>query len=177
MAKPSLVSLQVKIHALLAPLSAEDRARVIQATFILLGEDVPAELPAQKSAASRDSQIDKKNPQDFFKDKDPRNKGELYAVAARFRELNLEQEVHSKADIKQIVAAARRNFDDGNYARDMQNARRQAGLFNLGTGRDGDKLSYYGQQYVDALPDRDAVAGIKRPKSTNRKKSAAKNKK
>src|SRR5207247_3229045 len=73
-------------------------------------------------------------------------------------------QTHSKADLKKVIADARRNFDDRNFARDIKNARRQAGLFNLGTERDAYQLSSYGQQYVDALPDKDAASKLKKPK-------------
>ena len=106
--------------------------------------------------------------------KDPQNKGEILAVAARYRELSGE-DGHSKADLKIVITEAGRNFDDANFARDLNNAKRQAGFFNLGTGRNS-RLSYYGKHYVDALPDRQAATALKRPKIGGRKGPSTKKK-
>lgn len=96
-------------------------------------------------------------------------------MAARYREIAEKEESHSKTDLRTVITTgAHRNFDDANFARDMNNAKRQAGFFNLGTGRDTNKLSYYGKQYVDALPDREEAGKLKRPKIGGSKKSSAK---
>jgi hypothetical protein len=126
------------------------------------GESGSLKMPRTPGAASE--------PGAFFDQKDPQNKGESLAVAARYRELHGNDQ-HSKADLKTVITNAGRNFDDHNFKRDMNNAKRQAGFFNLGTGRDA-KLSYYGKQYVDALPNREGAGALKKPKIGGRKKAA-----
>ncbi len=170
MTKVSLAQLPAKLYELLAPLTAEDRNRVIQATMILFGQ----ETPAVTSTSGGDPNPN--HPQAFLNEKDPKNKGEILAVAARYRELSEKVETHSKVDLKKVITASRRNFDDSNFARDINNAKRQAGFFNLGAGRDASRLSSYGQQYVDALPDRDAASKLRRPKvgSSRKKKKVQK---
>ncbi|MDQ4142180.1 MAG: hypothetical protein M3198_00290 [Actinomycetota bacterium] len=172
----NIAQLPAKLYDLLSPLTPEERAKVVQATLILFGDETPTQPPRgagtpPAGAASGDPVRDAAA---FFEGKAPQNKGEALAVAARFRELVEGQETHTKADLKKVVTDARRNFDDRNFARDLNNAKRQAGFFNLGTGRDASQLSYYGQQFVDALPDREAAGKIKRPKVGGRGKKTSK---
>lgn len=176
MAKTSVAQMPEKLYELLEPLAPEDRARVVQATFILFGEAVPAVGGVPKTPMIQIRNPSTSDAGTYFDAKGPKNKGEELAVAARFREINEGQETHSKADLKKVVTDARRNFDDSNFNRDINNAKRQAGFFNLGTGRDGNKLSYFGQGFVDALPDRDAIAKLKKPKVGGNRKKAAKKK-
>lgn len=166
MPKTSVAQLPAKLYGLLSGLSSEDRARAIQATLILFGEEAPTAplvggtpLPRPRTSGAAPT-----DPAAYLDEKAPTNKGETLAVAARFRELSQKEETHSKADLKTVITRARRNFDDSNFARDINNAKRQAGFFNLGTGRDAVKLSYYGQQFVDALPDREAASKLLKPK-------------
>lgn len=177
MTKTTVAQLPAKLYELLSPLSAEDRNRVVQATLILLGDDAALATPASGGLPSLGARATGSTPTDagaYFDDKAPKNKGEALAVAARFRELRQNKDTHSKADLKAVITGSRRNFDDHNFARDINNAKRQAGFFNLGTGRDASKLSYYGQRFVDALPDREAAAKLKRPKVGGNRKQAAK---
>jgi len=115
--------------------------------------------------------------QQYFVQKSPQNKGEMFAVAAKYREEHGAGTSHTREDFVKFFSDARQNFDRSNFLRDMGNAQRQAQLFNIGTSRGQYQLSYYGQQYVDALPDRDAVKTLKRPrrKSTKGKKAGSKN--
>jgi hypothetical protein len=170
MPKTNVAQLPAKLYELLSPLSPEERTRVVQATMILFGEGAPAPPPGEATTPAAN------DPGAFFDKKGPKNKGETLAVAARFRELNQNEETHTKADLKAVVTSARRNFDDSNFARDINNAKRQAGFFNLGTGRDTSKLSYYGQQFVDALPDREAASKLNRPRVGGGRKRATKKK-
>ena len=177
MPKPAIAQLPTKLYKLLSPLRPDERARVVQATMILFGEDAPAPLPASHDGlASRKDTPPSNDAGAYFDEKEPKNKGETLAVAARFLEQTAHEETHSKADLKAVITSARRNFDDNNFARDMDNAKRHAGFFNLGTGRDASKLSYYGQQYVDALPDREAALKLRRPKVGGGKKRTSKKK-
>lgn len=166
----NIANTSVELLKLLEPYSTEERQRIIQATVILLGD---ISIPIASNLKIPDSKAVSGKAKEFFELKNPKNKGEELAVAARYREETLGAEEHSKADLKAIFAEARRNFDDKNFSRDIDNARRQAGLFNLGTGRDANKLSYQGQQFVDALPDRD-VASKHKKKKVNKKKNIAK---
>lgn len=172
--KKNIADTSVELFKLLESYSTEERQRIIQAATILLGDTVVPMGPASgKPTLGAPAVTD--GAQAFFAEKDPRNKGEELAVAARYRELTVGAEEHSKVDIKDVFAEARRNFDDKNFGRDIDNARRQAGLFNLGTSRDANKLSYHGQQFVDALPDRDAASKHKKKKTkTVKKKTGAK---
>lgn len=184
MAKMNMAQLPAKLYELLSPLEPEERVRVVQATMILFGENLPSGL-ANGSAGQKQNLGDgigsrdgiQDNIQAFLDEKTPKNKGETLAVVARYRELKDNIETHSKADFKLLITDARRNFDDRNFARDINNAKRQSGFFNLGSGRDANKLSYYGQQFVDALPDRDAAAKIERPKVGGKKKNKKSSKK
>jgi hypothetical protein len=179
MPTPNVAQLPAKLYELLSPLTPEERARVVQATLILFGDEqtTPIEPPDKPGGSGGASPSDAGA---FFDEKAPQNKGEILAVAARFRERTEKEETHAKADLKKVITGARRNFDDHNFGRDINNAKRQAGFFNMGTGRDASKLSYYGQQFVDALPDREAAAKLKRPKvggrgkKTNKKKTRKK---
>ncbi len=178
MAKESVAQIPSKLYELLSPLTAEERARVVKATLVLFGDDIPVGESVAQGKQGFASAVKTSGPVSdvakFVNEKDPQNKGELLAVAARYRELVEQQESHSKADLKAVVTGAHRNFDDRNFARDMNNARRQAGFFILGSGRDASKLSYYGKQYIDALPDRAAASKISRPKIGGKKGSVKK---
>ena len=178
MAKSSVAELPAKLYGLLEPLTPEERTRVVQATMILFGDEqapVP-QVNLQGTPTTGAAGEGAYTAQSFMDEKDPKNKGEALAVAARFREQHENSETHTKADLKKVFTDARRNFDDNNFGRDLNNAKRQAGFFNTGTGRDASKLSYYGQQFVDALPDRDATAKLKRPVKKSNKKKAKKKK-
>lgn len=174
MAKITVAQLPARLYELLAPFTPEERGRAVQATLILFGDEAQSgSAPVKTASRTRGSANSHRDPKAFFDEKAPENKGETLAVAARYRELIEKEESHSKADLKKVITEARRNFDDSNFARDMGNARRQAGFFNLGTGRDASKLSYFGQQFVDALPDREVALGLKKPKVRGLRKRAA----
>ena len=178
MATVNVAQVPAKLYELLSPLTPEERTRVVKATLILFGDEpLGVGAPAAESTlASGQTPAPPTDAGAFFDLKDPKNKGEVLAVAARYREQCEKQESHTKADLKKVITDARRNFDDSNFARDINNAKRQAGFFNLNTGRDANKLSYYGQQFVDALPDREAAGKLKRPKVGTGKRKSAKQK-
>ena len=169
----NIANTSVELLKLLESYSTEERQRIIQATMILLGDTNIPIVPNLETPSSFGSKAVSGKAKEFFEQKDPKNKGEELAVAARYREETIGAEEHSKADLKAVFAEARRNFDDKNFSRDIDNARRQAGLFNLGTSRDANKLSYQGQQFVDALPNRD-VASKHKKKKVNKKKNIVK---
>lgn len=176
MPEPKDISeVSIELYKKLSPFSQEERHRITQAVMILLGDNISQNSrPLAPGTKVVGAQQDHTNAPEFFAEKNPQNKGEELAVAARYRELSEEAKEHSKADIKAVFAEARKNFDDKNFGRDMDNAKRQAGLFISGTGRDANKLSYQGVQFVDALPDREAAAKHRRPKKSKRVKKTAK---
>lgn len=183
-AKNKTVDAAGRIVEILEPLEPTDRSRVIHAALTLLGEDSSFDLNAHGASAGTEGKKRERQAKDltehaYFDAKEPRTKGEELAVAARYREEYQEAITSTRAGLEQIIRAARRNFDGGNFRRDLDNAKRK-GLFNSGTGKDSIVLSHYGQKYVDALPDRDAVKVVRHPKrsgSVRRKRAAGRAKK
>lgn len=179
MATNKILDATMKLVALLEPLTSADRAKVIQAAYVLLGDAgqpigataTPALVPpGQQRVASqvRGGASEK----EFFDAKQPSNKGEELAVAARFREETHDASASTKDELKAVFKAARRNFDDKHFARDLDNARTK-GLFNRGSGAEL-VLSHYGQNYVDAMPDRDAIKGLRTPKGAGVRRTPSK---
>jgi hypothetical protein len=163
-----------KMVVLLEPLGTE-RSRVIRAAFTLLNDTVPVGLESGGGGGGGNGGLGRSAPKPgglapgnekaYFDRKDPQSKMEELAVAARYREEMLGATSSGKEDLKAITKAARRNFDDNNFSRDVDNARRKAGFFTRGSGKkDVIELSYYGQEFVDALPDREAAKGVRKPK-------------
>lgn len=167
-----------KLVAILEPLENADRQRVIHAAFVLLGvtasDAATTTTPAALLLGAKPGPPNGKvaSEKAFFDLKQPANKGEELAVAARFREENLDATGSTKDELKAIFKAARRNFDSNNFGRDIDNARKK-GIFNRGSGSDA-VLSHYGQSYVDTLPDRDAVKALRKPKGAGAKRSPVK---
>ena len=105
---------------------------------------------------------------------DPDNsKIEELAIAARFRELTSDAESHTKADLESVFKTARRNFDSVHFKRDLDNAKRK-GFFTKGSDRGSTVLAYYGQNYVDALPSREALKQVRAPKGSGQRRAAKK---
>ena len=86
MAKVNVAQIPAKLYGLLEPLSPDERTRAVQATMILFGAQ--ASTPPNKSAEVGTERTGEKpgDPSSFFKEKNPENKGEILAVAARYRE-------------------------------------------------------------------------------------------
>jgi hypothetical protein len=180
-AAKSLGQLSNEIFGLLESLTPEDRAKVISAVMSLFGEAFPpsggGHQPQQGGASHNPSNSSTPagslTAQQYWASKQPKNKGEMLAVAAKFREEKNGDEPSTRDDFATFFSDARQNFDKGNFLRDMRNAQLQAHLFNKGTARGQYQLSFYGQQYVDALPDREMVKKLKRPgRKVKTKKSA-----
>lgn len=185
MAKNKVLEATTGIVAILEPLESDDRARVIRAALTLVGEE---ELPQGRSGKGGNGTGESGggrggggggggvgNAKAYFDQKEPRTKGEELATAARFREQHADAEASTKDELEKVIKAARRNFDANNFKRDLENARTK-GLFNRGTGKDSSVLSHYGQNYVDALPDREAVKKLRNPKRAGAKRRASKKK-
>ena len=164
-----------EIFELLQSFEPTDRQRVINAALVLLGEPTTvAGIPLVKAGAAPSAgAASTSTAREFFDTKNPNNKIEELAVAARYAEQREQKETHTKEEIEVIVKAARRNFDTKNFKRDLGNAKTK-GLFNKG---DEITLAYYGQQYVDTLPDRETLKSLRAPKGAKRKsKKSAKKK-
>jgi hypothetical protein len=175
--KVDLAGITTQIHGLLDGLEPAERQRAITAALTLLGDTyvfpavgqamaAPAapSLSAHRGHQASDAVM---TPRDFFASKDPKNKVEELAVAARYRELHEGAEGHTKEQLAQVIKAARRNFDATNFSRDLGNAKTSK-LFSLGKDN---ALSYTGQQFVDALPDRDQALGLRKGKMAKRGKA------
>jgi hypothetical protein len=180
----SLGMLSSEIYDLMEGLKPDERARVMSSVSRLFGD---VELTPNSSngglgesgfrasnSASEQHGPRPEGAQKFFEEKQPKNKGEMLAVAARYREETGSGDSHTVEDLIAVFGEARRNFDRRNFLRDMINAQRQAHLFTRGTPRGEYQLSYYGQQYVDALPDREKLKKIARPRGRVKKGKAAK---
>jgi hypothetical protein len=173
MAKQNVIDVTKEIYKLLEPLSPEDRSRVISAALTLLGQE---QITSKVGGGREEGDGGKSKPstsQSYFAQKDPHKKVEFLAVAARFREQNKNEHEHKKEDFESVIKDARRNFDGHNFSTDISNAKRK-GLFIKGKEN---KLSFYGQQYVDTLPDREALKKLRPPTKRGKKKAKAKAKK
>jgi hypothetical protein len=168
------------VYTLVKDLDPGERLRAMNAVLTMLGE--AGTLSAGQGGAGSGATGAQGGPagtggratggaRAYFDTKDPKSKIEELAVAARYREENVQADTHTKEDLEAVVRTeARRNFDRNNFNRDVSNAK-VAGLFNKGSDL---ALSYYGQQYVDTLPDREALARLRRPKGGKAKKGKAK---
>jgi hypothetical protein len=161
--KSNLGEVTNNVYSLLQNLESDDRQKIMNSVAQLFGD--PTTLPPPRSSAGTTNvagQGGKVSAQQYFAQKAPVNKGEMLAVAARYREEHQSAQSHTSADFAAVFGAARRNFDRHNFQRDINNAQRQAQLFILGTPKGQYQLSYYGQQFVDALPNREAVKKLRR---------------
>jgi hypothetical protein len=175
----NLGDLANKIYSLLRELQPEDRIRVLTSVAQLFGDppvsasstNPPGPGAGTQKMINPGSQAGSSNPQQYFAKKSPQNKGEMLAVAAKYREEHGGGHSHTRDDLAKFFTDARQNFDRNHFPRDMKNAQNQAQLFNKGTPRGQYQLSYFGQQYVDLLPDREALKKLRRPgkKKANRK--------
>jgi hypothetical protein len=180
-AKSKLTEVVPKLVALLGRVEAAERGRAIQAALLTLGGESIALPPPGAGGgggggannfgggAGAGGQMTAKA---YFDEKAPTNKIEELAVAARYREEHAKADTNTKNEIGTVIKDARRNFDASNFTRDLNNAKR-AKLFNLGSGRDAHQLSYHGQKYVDALPNREAVKALAGNKKKGGKKKKA----
>ena len=177
MAKNKILDAANGIVGILQPLETDERARAIQAALTVLGDSSNDALGGAGAGGSCNGAtggghgsgtVTEKT---FFHTKEPRTKGEELAVAARFREAQQNAPSSTREELKQAIKAARLNFDERNFLRDLENARIK-GLFNRGTGKDSAVLSHYGQKYVDAMPDRDAVRALRKPKGAGGRRAS-----
>lgn len=184
MAKQNLGEISKKVYDLLSGLNDDERIRIVQAALALFGDaeglvatngSVQNKGFEDGSTATR-SNTTSANAKEFFRKKDPRDRGEQLAVAARFLEEHEGLETLTKEDFERAFKDAKRSFDKRNFSRDMSNAKGNAKLFISGGKPRTYKLSFYGEEYVDALPDREAASKLK-PSSTRKKGRSKKKKK
>jgi hypothetical protein len=172
MAKVKPIDAVGKIVAVLEALDAADRVKVIQSALTLIGDGEPSldmtDIPSPSIVAAKGRGKDREKA--YFDAKNPRTKIEELAVAARYLEEAENATSSTRADLERVIKAARRNFDGKNFRRDLDNARK-ANLFTRGTGRDSVVLSAHGQNYVDALPNRDALQELDKPRKARRRGS------
>lgn len=188
MAKNKILEATNKVVAVLQSVKAADRTRVIDAALIVLG-DAPRDsggggigrTGGNESSGGRSEQTSERghgskvSPKSYVDGKGPEGKVEELAVAARYRELHQNADVSTKEELAEVLGerGARRNFDAKNFRRDAANAR-TSGLFTKGSARGSVVLSHYGQNYVDALPDREKVKALRKPKGAGRRSPARK---
>ena len=158
-----------KVIEQLQPLEDLERGRVIRAVLSFFGftQDSGKSDGQGNRENLGDSSLDNEprgrsaaGAKAYFDRKLPHSKIEELAVAARFREETENAESSSQEQLKAVFVTARRTFDAHNFKRDVDNARTK-GFFMRGTGRDTVQMSSYGQNFVDALPDRDRAKEIK----------------
>lgn len=174
----NIIDVAGKIHALLADLTPDERVRVVQSALVLFGDSAPPipTPPDDATGQSKPPDDTNSNAKDYFTQKNPRNKGESLAVAARYLERHEKKDGCTREEMKKCFADGRRNFDGRSFARDIRNATHQAGLFNTGTKKGQYHLSYFGQEYIDALPDLDAVKKLRKPVRKKKPTKAGKKK-
>lgn len=186
MAKNKVLDATNKIVAVLQSLDTEERMLAIDAALMVLG-DRPRESRGTDTSGSRSnggsgrsSQTSERGngvnvtPKSYVDEKEPENKVEELAVAARYRELYENAESSTKDELGAVLGqkGARRNFNAQKFRRDAENARRN-GLFTKGSERGTVVLSHYGQQYVDALPDREKLKTLAKPRGATRRRTAS----
>lgn len=172
-----------QIFEVLSQVTPEERFKILSAINALFGDSRPQIKKAEHSISS-DIEMDRQNdvrdlpnePIKFFEQKNPQSKGEELAVSARFRELSLNQDTHSREDFIQVFKLARRYFDSNNFKRDMDNAQRKSKLFLPSLARGTYQLSAFGQKYVDTLPTRELLGELKIPRKKINKKQSNKKK-
>jgi hypothetical protein len=186
----SIGQLTSEIYGLLEKQTPEDKEKVLISVRTLLGVKISGigSGTADESEDSNTTEEDNQNQKPKFKKNDakayfagkkPQNKGEEFAVAAMFRIEGGKENVHTKDDFKEVIKNQARltTFDEKNFARDMTNAKRQAGFFINGNNVGEYVLSGPGEDYVAALPDRDAAKQFRKSKGGSKKakkKKAAK---
>jgi hypothetical protein len=164
--KKSAADASRELYDLLEPFEASERARIVNSTLLLFG-DAPlapgGAALAPNAGTQHHAQAQTNTTARAFLDaKDPRQKVEVFAAAARFHELQNNGEGATKEDLQRIIQTeGRRSFDAKHFARDMSNAQ-AAKLFNRASQAGVYTLSHVGQDYVDALPDRSRAAEIKK---------------
>jgi hypothetical protein len=170
MTKKTVAEASAELYRLLEPFGTEERSRIVRGTLTLLGDVFPDDR-RQEQTGKGPGAAAAGNARAFFEQKKPNNKIVELATAARFREQAEGASKSSKDELQKILSDARRNFDSHHFRRDIGNATHN-GFFNKGGSvKSGYTLSYYGQNFIDALPDREAAKKIPRPKRGTAKRT------
>jgi len=181
--KKSIGQLTNEIYGSLEALQEDERIKVLLSVSTLLGiNDLPFSAGTGNGGTGGKTNPlqagtvgSAKNAKDYFLQKDPKNKGELFAVAARYRTETGTENVHTREDLKTVIKTqAGRPFDDRNFPRDIKNTIAQAKFFMGGDHRGEYILSVIGEKYVDALPDRAAAEAARKSVKGTKKAKAAK---
>lgn len=185
MAKKTLAETSAELYQLLEPFDSTERQRIVKSVLVLLGEasDVRSDvrtpqtpqpsISGQQSLADASGGVPFDRARKYFNDKAPKGTSETLATAAMFFETHGGARVLVKDDFKAVFEGARRDFVASNFARDMDNAIK-SGFFNAGgNAKKGYTLSGYGQDFLEALPDRTAAKAVQRPGRSGWKRASA----
>jgi hypothetical protein len=181
MSKLHLGELVNSLYLLLEPHDEETRQKAVHAVQVLFGdshESNPSrngngDSPTAGHSSDKGSNLDlTSNAAEYFDRKQPFSKIEELATAVRFIEVRTKNDSATKSDIEDVFVAARRNFDAKNFRRDIDNAKTK-GLFTKSRDKGVFTLSHFGQKYVDALHNREALAQLTRPKTAGRRKPSS----
>jgi hypothetical protein len=178
--KKSIAEASTEMFALLESFEPDERVRIVSGTLTLLGDPVPTHVNSGGSsgtAAAAARTVTTGTARAYLDAKAPRGVSELLAAAARFHEENNNGAPTTKADFAAVIhTQGRRNFDSSNFARDIFNAQ-TAGYFNKGgSADDGYQLSNVGQDYIDALPDREKALAARANSRTRKSPKKGKGK-
>jgi hypothetical protein len=171
----SIPEASATLYTLLEPFTSDERIRIIKGTLMLLGQ--AAFSIGKLEEVDNDTSKNENNSRnigeasEYFKIKSPQTKTEELAVAARFLEKRDQIVSCKREDLEAVFSDARVNFDGKRFKDNIVNAMKSACFFNTGgTKKTGYTLSSYGQNYVDALPDREAARALQRPRPTKVRK-------
>jgi hypothetical protein len=168
MPAPSITEASTALYTLLEPFTADERIRIVKGTLTLLGHDGNS---IEKTEENEINSSKVTEPSEYFKIKKPQTKTEELAVAARFLEKRDNLVSCKREDLERVFSDARINFDGKRFKDNIINGMKSSCFFNTGgTKLTGYTLSLYGQNYVDALPDREAARALQRPKPTKVRK-------
>ncbi len=181
MSAVNIGSISAKIFDIVDGLDHAEKIKVFKAVYALCDIDNFSITDASTNSLNQSQHLPEdstllntrtqqnSDPASYLVQKSPQTKIEYLAVAAKFREEYQNTAEHTKDDFIAFFVAARKNFDHSNFKNDISNAKR-AGLFlKTNLNSHAHKLSYNGQNYVDALPDQ-AKAATFLTKSTAKKK-------
>ena len=184
MAKPNIGELPGQLYELLKDLEADERVRVVSATLLLFG-DSPAPWigaaiehpahPVDETSPLREPQFSKRQdlpPKQFIHEKDPRTDVERVTCLAYYFTHFRDTPAFKTLDISRLnTEAAQRKLS--NAAAAIGNASRRGLITAAGKGLR--QISAVGEQFVDALPDRDeAKVALSRLKPRRTAKSKTK---
>ena len=170
----SVVEAGSAIYEILEPLEGPERQRAVAGAMALLGESM-ATVPEQGGLATpevaKHPALQPGDLHSYLAEKEPGSKVEKLAVAARYAELRENLPTLKKEDFQRILEAAGEYFDGEQFSQDIWNARKK-GLFKVPTNGTY-SLSAPGQQYVDALPNRQEAKKVRLRPSTRSGKAPA----